>query len=538
MDVLTVKKPLEKCFYTTLSILCIVGASNLKHVSMREHWFSTALVCLLIVTFGIHGSLVSTAYSAEWSASEKALSFLTDVVKLDTTKYNVTLVGDSLHYDVPGWEGLSVNWVTYNLESKESKLQANFDFVNKTLWVLHLDVDKGSPLYAEQPSANVLERVDVFLQRYQKYTVSDCQEMRDILATVIEVKNMTTSMGNVTLDIKTRPSLGSTSDSKYTTFRWRFIYNGAEFQRFSIAFGKRQEGDLACLDTRLIYKIGSTDVNVSKEEAIKIARERAKNLTWWAHMGNYSVEVSNFTIVDDFTEAGLLTAPREPLVLYPYWAVTLYFDKFYPGNVYGVTYDIWADTGEVFNGFLRFFLGGNPSEDSTEPINPTEPIVIPEFPDIDLTPPTISILSPENKTYTTNSVSLRLEFNEATTWVGYSLDGQANLTLQEIAGLYDWPISALLEHLNGLPDGTHSIVVYAEDTAGNTGASETIYFTISQETESQEPPPDDSADQTRLDPTPLLIAVPIVLIITLGVAVYRRRKIDTSGKAEKQFMRE
>ena len=41
---------------------------------------------------------------------------------------------------------------------------------------------------------------------------------------------------------------------------------------------------------------------------------------------------------------------------------------------------------------------------------------------------------------------------------------------------------------------------------------------------STEPPPDGSTGQTNLDPTPLLIAVPIVLAIILGVAVYRRKK--------------
>ena len=81
-------------------------------------------------------------------------------------------------------------------------------------------------------------------------------------------------------------------------------------------------------------------------------------------------------------------------------------------------------------------------------------------------PPTISILSPENKTYTTEDVPLIFTVSESTSWMGYSLDGQANT-----------PVTGNTT-LTGLSEGTHSIIVYAIDTAGKTGASEIIYFTI------------------------------------------------------------
>jgi len=98
------------------------------------------------------------------------------------------------------------------------------------------------------------------------------------------------------------------------------------------------------------------------------------------------------------------------------------------------------------------------------------PVIIPEFPDT--TPPTISIVSPENKTYTVNNVSLTFTVSKSTSWIGYSLDGQANVTITGNTTL------------TGLPDGPHNLVVYAKDNAGNTGPSETIYFSIVS------PPPD------------------------------------------------
>ena len=84
----------------------------------------------------------------------------------------------------------------------------------------------------------------------------------------------------------------------------------------------------------------------------------------------------------------------------------------------------------------------------------------------DTTPPTISILSPENKTYAGKDVPLTFTVNETASWIRYSLDGQMNETISGNTTL------------NGLPDGTHTITVYGNDTAGNMGSSGTVYFTI------------------------------------------------------------
>ena len=85
----------------------------------------------------------------------------------------------------------------------------------------------------------------------------------------------------------------------------------------------------------------------------------------------------------------------------------------------------------------------------------------------DTAPPTMTLLSPENKTYTTTSIPLTFTPNETTSWIGYSLDNQANVTITGNTTL------------TGLSEGTHSITVYANDTSGNMGASEIVYFTVS-----------------------------------------------------------
>jgi len=84
---------------------------------------------------------------------------------------------------------------------------------------------------------------------------------------------------------------------------------------------------------------------------------------------------------------------------------------------------------------------------------------------IDTTPPTISILSPQNTTYSTTDVPLTFTVDETANWMGYSLDGQANVTITGNTTL------------TGLSNGPHHLKVYANDTYGNIGSDYT-YFTV------------------------------------------------------------
>lgn len=88
-------------------------------------------------------------------------------------------------------------------------------------------------------------------------------------------------------------------------------------------------------------------------------------------------------------------------------------------------------------------------------------------------PPEITIKSPANATYDTTDVELIFTVSEDTDWIGYSLDGAANETITGDTTLTDLSLES------------HSIIVYANDTEGNMGASDKVYFTIEEA-----PPPE------------------------------------------------
>ncbi len=97
---------------------------------------------------------------------------------------------------------------------------------------------------------------------------------------------------------------------------------------------------------------------------------------------------------------------------------------------------------------------------------------------IDKTPPIITILSPENKTYTTTSVPFVTTLDECASWIGYSLDGEANKTVSGNMTFNLLPQGLLWINttLSILSEGPHRITVYANDTTGNRGCSNTVYF--------------------------------------------------------------
>jgi hypothetical protein len=106
-------------------------------------------------------------------------------------------------------------------------------------------------------------------------------------------------------------------------------------------------------------------------------------------------------------------------------------------------------------------------------------------------PPTIIVLAPENKTYNTKQVQLNFTVNEQPSKMLYCLDGQNNVTITENA-----------INLTGLPDGTHTITIYATDQNGNTGTS-TINFTIN------------TTNPTLIITTALIVATAIAVTIII-----------------------
>ena len=124
---------------------------------------------------------------------------------------------------------------------------------------------------------------------------------------------------------------------------------------------------------------------------------------------------------------------------------------------------------------------------------------------VDTTPPTVTILSLQNRVYNSSEIPLVFTVNETTSRITYILDGKVYLIDGNTT-------------LTGLQNGDHKLTVYARDEVGNSGASETVDFNV------EVPIPRQLA----------LVVIPPTVIVLIGglilVIYFRNRKQLSASK--------
>jgi DNA-binding transcriptional ArsR family regulator len=273
-----------------------------------------------------------------WGTStSKVRAFLTDVVHLDMTKYVSKMEGNTVEYR-SDLGGVIEEILKYSLTYASSKLDVTFRFRDTTLSSYYLQVIEGTPYYSQLQPSNILDAAKALLERYQNYSVvSHLATMRTMLESINRIENSETTSGNVKLIISTEAN-----DVKI-----QFVYtaDNVDFQAKSVVLTFDEYGFLKSLsDDWSLFSVGSTEVNISEEEAINIAIDYAKNYSWKVN----GETINNFTLLEESASAELWPHSRkEPLVLIPYWYIKIPLDREYPDRVDRLAVGIWADTGEV-----------------------------------------------------------------------------------------------------------------------------------------------------------------------------------------------
>jgi len=112
-------------------------------------------------------------------------------------------------------------------------------------------------------------------------------------------------------------------------------------------------------------------------------------------------------------------------------------------------------------------------------------------------PPQISYLSLENGTFLSSNISLNFTLSKPSQWIGYSLDGQANVTIVGNTTL------------TGLTNGSHTLTIYANDTYCNTATPKTVTFVITK------PEPFPTATVAVILGAVVVVGVSVVLLVYL-----------------------
>lgn len=274
------------------------------------------------------------------SSTYKAMTMIKDVFQIDVTKYQVTLLSDTAK-PAADLGGIVEEVLTYSLVNNASDINLVLTFRNGNFSLFQLNVIEGvssfTPIYTQHQPTDFLTAVRDIITRYASVeNDSYLKEMSQLLSVANETQQDQT-LGNVKLEISI--------NGDNAQFVLLYTENNVDFaaKSLQIVF---ENGILASLsDDWSLYSIGSTQVNISQDQAIQIARGAVNTFAWNAS----GVQISNFTVLQEPVSAVFFPKPRIDLSLFPYWYITLYLDKVYPGGVNSIGVGIWADTGQVAN---------------------------------------------------------------------------------------------------------------------------------------------------------------------------------------------
>ncbi len=273
-----------------------------------------------------------------WSSgTNEAIAFLRDVVQIDVTKYHATLLSNTVEVR-SDLGGVVEEILRYSLTSSDSKGDVVFRFRSNELSMYQVNLLEGSLLYAQPQPYSVVDAAKNLLGRLKTFEgASYFDDMSNMLASVNGTENAQVTQNNTKLTVSVS---GDT-----TEVQWFYTENGVDFSQKGVHLTYENGVLKELTDGWFLLKIGNTQLNVSSEQAIELARSAVKGFTWKADDGT---DVSTFTVLDTPVSVVFHPTQREEyLTLVPYWYVTLYLDKVYPGGVNRIAVGVWADTGAV-----------------------------------------------------------------------------------------------------------------------------------------------------------------------------------------------
>jgi hypothetical protein len=271
------------------------------------------------------------------ASTDKAISFLRDVVQLDLSKYDVSVLSNTLNNPSELGGGVVEQLLRYSLVSNESKFEVLFRYRNNMLSSYQMFALDGSPIYSGAQPYYVVDSARYLLTKLGSYeNASYLEDMKKMLIQVGYASTVDMTQDNMKFNLSISGSNGE--------IEWFYTQNGVDFVDKGLRMSFENMALKELDDGYFLYTIGNAQVNVDSARAIQIARSVVTDYKWMAN----GELVSNYTVLQDPVSAVFHPIPREdPLALVPCWYVTLYLDNIYPNNITRLVVRLWADTGIV-----------------------------------------------------------------------------------------------------------------------------------------------------------------------------------------------
>ncbi len=288
---------------------------------------------------------VPLAQASVSSNQDKAIFFLKDIVQINLSKYNVKLLEDVQ-------SGIGKESLVYNLDSSLlNRATATFDFYNGSLGSLAVYPNFGNLIYS-QPSSDIFNLSLRIFEGYHELTNdSQVQDMVNFLKTAGSVKNITQQSSNMTFRISAKEG--------FTTFQFANSINNVEYTGAAVTvYGA---GAVLFDDSRNFLTIGNTNINISRDQATKLAQDYVKNYCFQKALFNGTkIIVSNLNVTG-VRSVDLATRTYNPngnetsqnTVLSPYWHIDVKISNLDPSDLSGVNVQVSANDGAVVSPLLE-----------------------------------------------------------------------------------------------------------------------------------------------------------------------------------------
>jgi hypothetical protein len=268
--------------------------------------------------------------------TDKMAVFVRNITHIDTRQYTISLLSSTVQWRTD-LAGVSEEVTKYSLTSSNSNLNIDLRFRNGHFSRYELTMIESSPIFTQIEPYDVLQNAKGILARYKLYSGDAyLTEMSNLLATVNETRSLAVTTGNMKLEI--------TISGSTTVLFWMYTENNIDYQTKGLQMTFQGNVLTTMSDGYFLYTIGDDGMTVTLEEAVTLAKNYVKTLTWTIE----GKPVSGFNVLDTPLSVQLVPHTRGNSVeLIPYWYVKLSLDRIYGGGINEVTVGIYADTAQV-----------------------------------------------------------------------------------------------------------------------------------------------------------------------------------------------
>jgi DNA-binding transcriptional ArsR family regulator len=270
---------------------------------------------------------------------DKVYNFLEYMTAIDARNYTVKLDSDVINYrsDFNAAEE-TIKYTLTTVEIPQTSMDVNLRFRNSHFSRYDLSLGESSPILISNQPNDLLQNVNLTLANYKAYSGDAyVTPMISLLLTVTNASTHTYIDGNMALQI--------TNSAGEVTFYWMYYQDGIYFQSKGLMMTFQNNLLTVMTDGYYLFTTGNTDIAISQEQAISIAKTFVKTMS-------YPIQGKSYSGFEAVQGAPLSTqlVPHtrgNSVELIPYYYVEMKLTAIYPGGYNEVGIGIYADTGQV-----------------------------------------------------------------------------------------------------------------------------------------------------------------------------------------------